>query len=121
MTAVLGEVLVAAAAALMFVCLCWAMSRGERDRACPVRPVPPPPPRRFEGDAGWRDPGPVDPNAPWLDPEAAPGLSPAELRAAVRLMGLYREAAADLVAREEAAEARRAAAAPAPTSRLEVA
>lgn len=66
MTAVLSGVLVAAAAVLMCVCLCWAMSRGEEDRAYPVRPVPP---RRPASDTTWKDPGPVDPDAPWQDPE----------------------------------------------------
>lgn len=67
MTAVLSEVLIAAAAVLMFVCLCFAMSRGEEDRACPVRPVPR---DRPAGGTTWTDPGPVDPDAPWTDPEA---------------------------------------------------
>lgn len=67
MTAVLSGILIVAAAALMFVCLCVVMSREARDRACPVRPVPP---RRPAGGTTWTDPGPVDPDAPWHDPDA---------------------------------------------------
>ncbi len=67
MSAVLSEILIAAAAVLMFACLCWVMGRGEEDRACPVRPVPP---RRPAGGTTWTDPGPVDPDAPWHDPDA---------------------------------------------------
>lgn len=69
MSAVVSEILIAAAAVLMFVCLCWVMSRGEGDRAYPVRPVPPR--RRTTTPATWNDPGPVDPDAPWRDPERA--------------------------------------------------
>ena len=69
-------VIVAAAAVGMFACLCGAMSRGRRDRAYPVRPVPPRP--CPVGSPVWVDPGPVDPDAPWRDPLAGAWL--AEMR-----------------------------------------
>ena len=59
------------AAALMFVGLCSAMKRGEGDRPYPVRPAPPRQPiRTSAAPVVYVDPGPIDPDAPWDDPEA---------------------------------------------------
>ena len=57
---------VVAGAVGAFVALGAAMGRGEGDRSHSVRPVPP----RPADPAVWVDPRPVDPDAPWRDPEA---------------------------------------------------
>lgn len=94
----IAGLVVAAAAVLMFVALCAAMKRG--DRPCPVRPVPPR--RRHTGPAVWKDPGPIEPNAPWRDPLGAliDGIAytEAELRAAVGVSRRYPEAYRHLLA-----------------------
>ena len=59
------------AAAVVGACaaLGSAMKRGDGDRSHSVRPVPPRPARPVD-PAAWVDPRPVDPNAPWRDPQA---------------------------------------------------
>ena len=58
----------AAGAVGAFVALGAAMGR-EVDRSHSVRPVPPRPASPADPVA-WVDPQPVDPDAPWRDPEA---------------------------------------------------
>lgn len=114
MTAALTALLIIAAAVGAVVCLCRAMSRGKGDRPCPVRPVPP---RRPTGPAVWKDPGPIEPDAPWRDPLAGAlidgiAFTEAELRAAVGVSRRYPEAYRHLLADALAAGPEHPASAP---------
>lgn len=68
MTDLIPHLIVAASAVATFVCLCKAMKPAARPR--PPRPIGQ---HRPAGAVVWVDPGPVDPDAPWRDPEAVPG------------------------------------------------